>query len=260
VLVVVAIAAASFLFYSLLQGSQGPTPSSYSFTPPPRGNSTGFTPALISLSTTDLNTSITMLTGEAVNFQLNSTASTGYDWNVSTSSGIIYRNYTVVSTSPLAGGPQTRAYLFQALQVGNQSIQLLYQRQFAPHDVQATIDIQVTVTPAPLLVSYNFQVGSSGGSLFVVLKDNQLLNFTFNQVYLDNTVFSAKSLSLGPACGNFTSGVECGFTLTFGASQNNPVNGTSHWLELVSPFSGEYAYLVTDGVQYEASCVQTASC
>jgi predicted secreted protein len=260
VLIVVAIAAASFLFYSLAQGSQGPTPTSFSFTEHPKGNSTGFTPALISLSTSNVNTTLTMLAGEAVDIQLNSTASTGYDWNVSTSSGIAYQNYTVVVTSPLAGGPQTRNYQFQALEDGNQSIQLLYQRPFSPHDVQATISIQVTVMPAPLLVSYNFKVDSSGGSLFVVLKDDQPLNFTFTQVYLDKTLFAGNELSLGPTCGNFTAGVECGLTLTFGASQNNPFNGTSHWLELVSPISGEYAYKVTDGVQYVATCVQTSSC
>src|SRR5208337_3497409 len=57
--------------------------------------------------------------------QLSSNAgSTGYDWNVSTSAGIQYLNYSVVSTSPLIGGPQVRDYLFRAIQAGSQTITL----------------------------------------------------------------------------------------------------------------------------------------
>ena len=263
VLLVAAIVAASFLFYTLSQGSGSPTGTfhSFSFTPPPLNNRTGFASSLVFLSAANLNSSTTLLAGETLDIELNSSAgSTGYDWNVSTSSGIAYQNYTVVATSSVTGGPQTRDYAFQALQLGNQTILLQYEQQFAPHQVQATIDIQIDVLPTPLLLSYSFDVGSSGGSLAVVLKNDQSSNFTFNQVYLDETQFTGQALNLGAGCGDFVPGAQCSFTLTFGASQSNLVNGTSHWLELVSPIADEFAYQVTVGAQYEAPCAVTSSC
>lgn len=58
---------------------------------------------------------------------------------MATSSGILYLNYTVVSTSSLVGGPQVRNYLFHAVRADGQAITLRDERPFAPYDVAATI-------------------------------------------------------------------------------------------------------------------------
>lgn len=97
--------------------------------------------------TSNLSSSISAKVGETFIIQLSSNAgSTGYDWNVTSSSGIRYLNYTVVSTSNLVGGPQLRNYFFRAVEAGNQTIALRDQRLFAPYYVAATINLQVTVS------------------------------------------------------------------------------------------------------------------
>ena len=97
--------------------------------------------------TSNLNSSISANVGETFGVQLSSNAgSTGYDWNVSTSAGIDYLNYTVVSTSTLAGGPQVRDYWFRVSQTGSQTVTLLGERQFSPYDVYATVRLQVAAS------------------------------------------------------------------------------------------------------------------
>jgi predicted secreted protein len=95
----------------------------------------------------NVTNSISATVGETFIVQLSSNAgSTGYDWNVSTSSGIQYLNYTIVSTSPLIGGPQIRNYFFRAVQAGAQTMTLRDERPFPPYAIAATIDLQVTVS------------------------------------------------------------------------------------------------------------------
>jgi len=104
----------------------------------------------------------------------------------------------VVSAGGAPGGSPARNYLFQAVQEGNSSITVLYQRLVSPHDVQANIDVQVSVTPAPTLLSYDFQSNSTGSSLFLVLKNHQNSIFSVNGAYLDLTKVAGQSLTLGP--------------------------------------------------------------
>ena len=97
--------------------------------------------------TSNLSSSIYATVGETFIVQLSSNAaSTGYDWNVSTSQGIQYLNYTVVSTSTLIGGPQVRNYFFRAVQTGTQTIILRDERPFKPYAIAATINLQVVVS------------------------------------------------------------------------------------------------------------------
>jgi predicted secreted protein len=211
--------------------------------------------------TTDLNSTISLAYGEGFVIQLNaSSASTGYNWKVATSPGIEYHNYTVVATSARAGGPQTRDYKFRAAQPGNQSITLQYEQPFAPHDVFATINLEVDVTPPPTMLSYNFPVNSTGGYLFVVLKNYQNQSYTVTDVSLDNVSFTGQSLSLGSGCGNFTLGVECDITLDFGGAHPPPTEGTNHILGATTESGGELTYEVTAGTLYKAQCVYTSSC
>jgi len=49
-------------------------------------------------------------------------------------------------------------------------------------------------------------------------------------------------------------------TLTFSPTQLQLANGTGHWLELMSPDVGEYAYFVTVGTLDRAQCIAAASC
>ena len=84
--------------------------------------------------------------GETFNIQLSSNAgSTGYDWNVATSSGIHYLSYTTVSTATLPGGSNVRNYSFRADRTGTQTITLTDQRSWAPYQIAATIIVQVIV-------------------------------------------------------------------------------------------------------------------
>ncbi|MDG6963835.1 MAG: protease inhibitor I42 family protein [Nitrososphaerota archaeon] len=109
-----------------------------------------------SYPTANLSPSISVQVDQVFVVQLSSNAgSTGYDWNVSSSGGIEFLNYTVVSTSNLAGGAQARDYYFRATQPGSQSITFQYTRRFSPYDTVATIGILATVI-GPLLLSYNF--------------------------------------------------------------------------------------------------------
>jgi len=258
---VVVIAVAAFEVYEGSSSSSNNFSTTFPTTFQPISNSTfPYVPTVIVLSTASVNSTISVVTGESFVLQLtDNPSSTGFDWNITTSSGVNYLNYTVASTGASPGGSPARNYLFQAAQVGNFSITLLYQRLVSPHDVQATIDVQVSVTPAPTLLSYDFQSNSTGSSLFVVLKNYQNSSFSVNGAFLDLTKVSGQSLTLGPDCGNFTIGLECAMTLTFSPSQSF-TNGTGHWLELLSPDVGEYAYFVTVGTLYKAECIATASC
>lgn len=96
--------------------------------------------------TSNMTASISAKVGETFIIQLSSNgASTGYDWNVSTSGGIQYINYTVVSTSTLLGGPQVRNYFFKAVQAGSQTITLKYERAFGtpPYPVAAIVEVDI---------------------------------------------------------------------------------------------------------------------
>lgn len=97
--------------------------------------------------TSNLSSTIDATAGETFIIQLSSNAgSTGYDWNVGTSAGIRYLNYTVVFTSALIGGAQVRNYFFQAVQAGTQTITLRDERLFASNAIAATINLQVDVS------------------------------------------------------------------------------------------------------------------
>jgi predicted secreted protein len=95
----------------------------------------------------DLTSSISTSVGKTFIIQLGSNAgSTGYDWIISTSAGIQYLNYTVVSPATIAGGSDVRDYFFRAVQTGTQTITLRDERPWPPYAVAATINLQVTVS------------------------------------------------------------------------------------------------------------------
>jgi len=89
---------------------------------------------------------ISVRVGETFIAQFSSTGSAGYDWKVTTSSGIQYLNFTVVSTSHLPGGSQVRNYFFKAVQPGSQTITMQDQRVFAPYNTLSTVSIRVSVS------------------------------------------------------------------------------------------------------------------
>ena len=100
-------------------------------------------------SSSDQSASNSAEVGEVFAIQLSSNAaSTAYDWNATTSAGIRYLNYTVVSTSTLVGGPQIRNYFFEAVSSGAQTIVLRDQRPFAPYVVAYVISLDVQVSPS----------------------------------------------------------------------------------------------------------------
>jgi len=90
--------------------------------------------------------SISARPGETFIIQLGSNAgSTGFDWKVSTSSGLHYLNYSTVSYATLPGGSDVRNYFFKADQTGTQTITFVNQRPWALYETAATITIQVNV-------------------------------------------------------------------------------------------------------------------
>ena len=252
ILVVVAASGASYLLLST------PTPSAATT----EGTTTLANGTVVySYPTADLSASITIQVGQTFAVRLSSNAgSTGYDWNVSSSGGVEFLNYTVVSPSTLAGGPQLRDYYFRASQPGSQSVTLKDQRQFSPYEAAATISIGVTVVGAgPLLLTYNFQVNGTGGSLFLVLKNYGTEELRVASVSFDQAPVTPPALALDLGCTNFVMGAECGITLAFGPS-DVPANGTAHTL-VVSMVSGvQLTYSVTAGWLYHAACTYTSSC
>jgi predicted secreted protein len=77
------------------------------------------------------------------------TGSTGYDWNVSTSGGVSYINYTTTSVGTLPGAPAERDYRFQALTPGEATITLVYGRfppAFSVPQIAETIRLSVNIT------------------------------------------------------------------------------------------------------------------
>jgi predicted secreted protein len=105
--------------------------------------------------TANMTYSISATVGETFIIQLTASPSTGYDWNVSTSKGIQFINYTVVSSPPhgVVGGSYTRDYFFTLMATGPQTIVLRYQRSWSP-SVSPTI-ITVNVNPSSVTAGPN---------------------------------------------------------------------------------------------------------
>lgn len=102
------------------------------------------------LSNANLSVSISANEGEVFIVHLAAnTASTGYDWNVSVSSGIHYIGYTTTSAGTLPGALSERDYRFQALTPGEATITLAYGRfppAFSVAQVAETIQMNVEIT------------------------------------------------------------------------------------------------------------------
>ena len=214
----------------------------------------------------NLTSSISGTVGETFIIQLSSNAgSTGYDWKVSTSTGIQYLNYTVVSTSTLAGGPQVRNYFFRAVQAGSETIALQNERLFAPYTIAATINVEVAVSPANqrmalTMLSYNFQANDTSGSLFVVFKNYGNMAINISNVYFDHTLVNDSSLAFGAqtrnTCGSL---MECELTLYDGHNALALPSKGDHVL-MISTSEGDSQYVVSPGVIYSAECTYTESC
>jgi hypothetical protein len=124
----------------------------------------------------------------------------------------------------------------------------------------AATSITTMVPGQPTMLSYNFQVNSTGGSLYVVLKNYEDNNLSVSNVYLDLIPLATPPLSLGSGCNDFVLGTECSISYTYGASQDRPTNGTTHSLEMVTVSGVEFSYYVTVGVLYHAQCTYTSTC
>ncbi len=112
----------------------------------------------------------------------------------------------------------------------------------------------------PVILSYNFQVNSTGGTLFVVLKNYASSNMSVSRVSLDDSEFNGTSLKLDSGCQNLILGNECGISLYFGSSHLPPEEGTNHTLTLVTASGVTLTYAVTSGSTYHAACTYTSSC
>ena len=102
------------------------------------------------LSTGNLSVSVSAKEGEVFVVHLAAnTGSTGYDWNVSASSGIHYLGYITTSVGTLPGAASERDYRFQAVTPGEATITLVYGRfppAFSVAQVAGTIHMNVEVT------------------------------------------------------------------------------------------------------------------
>ncbi len=96
------------------------------------------------------NSSITARVNEEFIIHLTAnTGSTGYDWNVSTSGGIRYLNYTTTSVGGAPGAQDGRDYLFQASAPGTATITLVYGRfppAFSVPQIAVTLRVSVSIT------------------------------------------------------------------------------------------------------------------
>lgn len=232
--------------------------------------------------TANATSSTSVMQDEGFAIQVSSDAgSTGYDWNVSTSGGIEYVNYTVASTSTLAGGAQVRDYHFLALDAGAQTVTLRDMRLFKPYDVAATITIHVFVSqpgsasagsggaaanyqPALdtlpggsarlAMLSYSFTVNSTSGTLFAVFKNYSNSTTDVSAVYFDGTAAAVSS-----DCQSVDAEGQCEMTLTFGGGAV-PAQGSSHTLGVTIGTANQLSFPVTAGTTAEAACTFTSSC
>jgi hypothetical protein len=111
----------------------------------------------------------------------------------------------------------------------------------------------------PVMLSYNFQVNGTGGTLFVVLKNYAASNMSVTAVSLDGTNFSGGYLALDHGCQNFVMGQECGITLSFGGQHSPPADGSAHSL-VIGTIAGASTYSVVAGETYHAECTYSSSC
>jgi predicted secreted protein len=216
--------------------------------------------------TANLTSLISARVNETFIVQLSSNAgSTGYDWKITTSAGMLYLNYSVVSTSANAGGPQVRDYYFRALLGGNQTIDLRNERLFAPYTVSSTIHIQVPVIAAngivePTMISYNFQTNSTSGTLFVVWKNYGSVAISIAKVYFDQVLVNNSSMQFGPPSGSTCGSLkECELTIYFGGN-TLPLPSQGDHILRISTSGGDFQYTVTTGTIYHAGCTYTESC
>jgi predicted secreted protein len=94
------------------------------------------------------NSSISVAANETFIVQLSSnTYDSGYVWNVNTSTGVQYFNYTVVPPSlGCCGRPSLYYYFFRAVQAGTQTITLQAKQPSVPYAIGATINLNVAVS------------------------------------------------------------------------------------------------------------------
>lgn len=236
-------------------------------------------------ASTNIESSITSSTGETFGIQLSSNGgSTGYDWVISTSSGIRSLGNSAVSVSNLPGGQVVRNYYFESLQPGAQSITLQDRRQFSPYDVSATILVHVSVESATAvqssttgfqadmdtlpggeaqlaMLSYNFQLNSTAGTLFIVFKNYSNSTTVFSSFKYDGNRVSNSSLEYDSGCNNFAPGSECGVSLVFEAGAlQPPLENSSHSLQISIAPGYQFSFTVTAGMLEEAGCTFNSSC
>jgi hypothetical protein len=109
------------------------------------------------------------------------------------------------------------------------------------------------------MLSYNFQVNGTGGSLFVVLKNYAAVNMSVTSVSLDGVSFGGAYVVLGQQCQNFVMNQECSITLNLGGPHPPPADGSAHSL-VVGTVSGTSTYSVVAGETYHAECTYSSSC
>lgn len=147
-IVVAAIVVSAFVLSSWFSPQSAPAPSSSSYAQ--TSATTKFAYADI-LSQGNLSGSIVTRENEVFIIHLAAnTESTGYDWNVTASSGVRYLNYTTTQAGTLPGAPSQRDYFFKALTPGAATITLLYARlppAFSVPQIAGTIHVSVEITP-----------------------------------------------------------------------------------------------------------------
>lgn len=147
-IVIAAIVASAFVLNSWFSPQPTPAPSSSSYAQ--TYITTKFAYADI-LSQGNLSGSIVARENEVFVIHLAAnTGSTGYDWNVTTSSGVHYLNYTTTQAGTLPGAPSQRDYFFKALTPGAATITLVYARlppAFSVTQIAGTIHVSVEITP-----------------------------------------------------------------------------------------------------------------
>lgn len=147
-IVIAAIVVSAFVLNSWFSPQSTPTPSSSSYAQTSTATKFAYTDVL---SQGNLSGSIVARENEVFIIHLAAnTGSTGYDWNVTTSGGVRYLNYTTTQAGTLPGAPSQRDYFFKALTPGAATITLLYARlppAFSIPQIAGTVHVSVEITP-----------------------------------------------------------------------------------------------------------------
>lgn len=110
------------------------------------------------------------------------------------------------------------------------------------------------------MLSYNFQLNGSFGTLFMVFKNYSNSSIAFSSILFDQSTVANSSMSVRN-CYDLQPSAECDVTLNFGtASLKTPSANSNHTVVVLLGSGSQFDFPVTVGQMEEAGCTFTSTC